>query len=170
MHHKGSGMDLKLLGHVTWKLSQQHNLISIQIICINVYKSITQQQTVFIMQGTFLRILSLNSQFRLPPINSKIKVKLGRVIGSHICRSRLMVLFQSVSPVHKGTHREPEWWILNYLMHAWIYLLMEEQKVKCRITHLCIVGTFHPWIPQCVSRKHNTPHPHSRVQNTLRTA
>lgn len=47
MHLTGSGMDLKLLGHVTWKISKQHNLVSVQITCINVYKPITQQQPDF---------------------------------------------------------------------------------------------------------------------------
>lgn len=66
MHLTGSGMDLKLLGHVTWKISKQHNLTSVQITCINVYKPITQQQPDFYNGGTLLKILSLNSQFCFP--------------------------------------------------------------------------------------------------------
>lgn len=59
MHLTGSGMNLKLLGDVTWKFSKHHNIMSIQIICINIYKSITQQQHVFYDA----RHLSQNSKF-----------------------------------------------------------------------------------------------------------
>lgn len=157
MHLTGSGMDLKLLGHVTWKLSKQHNLISIQVTCINAYKSITQQQPIFIMWGTFLRILSLNSQFCFPPINSKIKVKFGWVIGRCICRSQLTVLFQSVSPVHK---RDTSWtWVMNFKLFDACVNISLDGRAKGKVTgvyiykrshwrhvqHCCLHASIHSW-------------------------